>query len=344
MFKFISLLLNFKVKNMNRKSLLLQSILLLFVVKGLAQGPWVYGSFDNIFDDREYFSGQANSQTILGARFDAGIAFKVDSVHQIAAGMNYMFEYGSDPFALKPVPDLYYKYSIDHFRAFFGSFPRYKLLNFPLALLTDSILYYRPNIQGGLMEASGDWGYQNAFCDWTGRQTTTVHEAFMAGISGHIKYSIIYFEDYFYMYHFAGLIDNPTWVQDNGGGAFYVGIDLARKTILDKCNFDIGGVTSYFRVRPADYNHIWGMQGRASLFYKFFGIDATYYKGGKLFLVWGDLFYRTGNYGRLDTYLKLIKTKHVDTKIDWSFHFVKGYAVDNSYQVMIRIDFPFNKN
>lgn len=329
---------------MFRKFLFSLLILFLFIAKGIGQEPWVYGSFDNIFDDREYTSGWGTNQVILGERFDAGVGFKVDTLNQIAAGMNYMFEYGSNPFALRPVPDIYYKYSIDHFRAFFGSFPRYKLLNFPLALITDSVLYYRPNIQGGYMEISGDWGNENAFCDWTGRQTKTVHEAFMSGGSGHLKLGMFYFENYFYMYHYAGVLDSITPVHDNGGGAAYFGIDLTEKTFLDKCTFDIGGLGSYYRVRPIRYDHRGGIQARASFFYKFFGIDASYYKGENLFLTWGDTFYRCGNYGRIDTYLKLVKSKHVDTKMDWSFHFVNGKTLDNSIQVLIRVDFPYGKN
>lgn len=342
--KFISLSANIKDKNMYRKFLILLLVIYLFFINGIAQEHWLYGSFDNIFDDREYTSGWATNQVILGERFDAGVAFKVDTVHQISAGMNYMFEYGSNPFALQPVPDIYYKYTIDHFRAFFGSFPRYRLLNFPLALITDSVLYYRPNIQGGLMEASGDWGYQNAFCDWIGRQTDTIHEQFIAGCSGHLKSGIFYFENYFYMYHNAGVLHKITPVKDNGGGAIYFGVDLAGKTFLDKCSFDIGGVGSYYRERPSPYDHKAGIQARAFLFYKYFGVDFYYYRGGRLNLKWGDPFYRCGNYGRIDTYFKLVKTKHVDTRMGWNFHFVNDKTLDSSIQVMIRVDFPYSKN
>ena len=160
---------------MCRKTLNTLLILFLFFANGIAQEHWFYGNWNNIFDDREYTStiGLPYNKVILGERVDGGIGFKIDTLHQIFAGINYMFEYGSNPFVLQPVPDLYYKFQKSHFLAFFGSFPRYKLLNFPLALLCDSISYYRPNIQGGLLETHGDWGYENAFCDWTGRQTAT---------------------------------------------------------------------------------------------------------------------------------------------------------------------------
>jgi hypothetical protein len=331
---------------MYRKSLSSLLILFLFILNINCQEHWAYGNFNNIFDDREYTSnvGLPYNRVILGARLDGGLGLKVDSLSEICAGGNYMFEYGSNPFALTPVPDIYYKFQLPKFRAYFGSFPRYKLLNFPLALLCDSISYYRPNIQGGLLEAKGDWGYENAFCDWTGRQTATVHEAFMAGGSGHLKQGIFYFENYFYMYHFAGLVNDPTQVADNGGGAVYFGIDLAGKTFLDKCSFDIGGIGSYYRVRPNPYEHKGGIQGRASFFYKYIGVDLYYYRGEDLRLTWGDPFYSCGNYGRIDTYLRLIESKHVDTRMGWNFHFVDGKTLDNSIQVLIRVDFPTSKN
>jgi len=324
---------------MFRRIILLSLIILIVPSKIKAQNQWFYANFNNICDDREYLTKYAMNQVILGARLDAGSGFKIDSIYQVFAGMNYMFEYGSNPFALRPVPDLYFKSEVPHFRMFFGSFPRYKLLNYPLLLLTDSIQYYRPNIQGGLMEYSGEWGYQNAWCDWTSRQTYTDHETFLAGASGHFQNNLFYIENYFCMFHLAGTKTKATSVRDNGGGAVYFGVDFAGKTFLDKCNFDIGGIGNYDRIRPLRYNHYWGIQGRASFFYKYFGIDATYYKGHKLALIWGEPFYTCGNYGRLDAYVKLWKTKHIDSKIGWSFHFVNGQNIDNSFQVLFRVDF-----
>jgi len=339
---------------MLRKSFLLLSILCLLNVNTWSQ-QWWYGSFDNICDDREYFSGYATSQTILGARLDLGSGFEIDSVHEIYAGLNYMFEYGHKPFAnpipdtglanasWNPIVDLYYKYQVKNFRMFFGSFPRHKLLNYPLALLTDTFQYYRPNIQGGLGELSGDWGYQNVWCDWVSRQTYTAREQFMAGASGHIKYGNFYIEDYFYMFHNAGnmISDSTSHVQDNGGGACYVGYNFDNMTPLETLRFDIGMIGCYDRFRPTPYTLHSGFQCRLSAFYKYIGVDATYYNGDKLSLVNGDKFYsNTGNYARIDAYLRPIKSKHTDSKIGWSFHIHDGKKqLDNSFQVFFRVDF-----
>ena len=337
--KFITLFKISKVINMVRKLAFLLLILSINGIKGFSQQIWGYGNFENICDDREYHYKNVTNVVILGARLDGGVGFQADSLNQVYLGLNYMFEYGSNPYDLRPVPDLYYKYEVKNFRMFFGSFPRVNLLKYPLVLHTDSLMYYRPNIQGGLLELSRDWGYQNVWCDWTGHQTNTVHEAFMAGMSGRLKYNIFYLEDYFYMFHFAGTKLDATHVNDNGGGALYLGIDLSRKTLLETLKFDIGGVGNYDRTRPTNYNGFFGLQERLSLFYKIFGVDATYYKGDKIKLVWGDGFYKSGDYGRLDTYLKVFKSEKVDTKIGWSFHFVNGTYNDDSFQVLFRVNF-----
>jgi hypothetical protein len=324
---------------MGRKFAFLLLILSISSFKAFSQKVWGYGNFVNICDDREYYYKNVTNVVILGACVDGGIGFQADSANQIYLGANYMFDYGSNPTAQQPIPDLYYKYEISKFRMFFGSFPRINLLNYPRILHNDTLNYYRPNIQGALMELSGDWGSQNVWCDWTGHQTETVHESFMAGTSGSFKLGIFYVENFLYMLHFAGTKLEATHVNDNGGGAVYVGVDFSKKTIFETLKFDIGGVGNYNRVRPILYNHYYGIQERFSLFYKIFGLDATYYKGDKIDLKMGDGFYRSGNYGRLDTYLKVFKNKIVDSKIGWSFHFVDGGYNDNSFQVIFRVNF-----
>ena len=340
------------------KKFLLIPILLSLIIDLQAQ-QWWYGSFSNICDNREYFSNYAHSQTILGARLNLGSGFEVDSLHQVFAGLNYMIEYGHKPFSnpipdnaannrsWNPVVDLYYKYEKENFRVQLGSFPRYKNLNYPLALITDTFQYYRPNIQGGFMELAGTWGNQNVWCDWISRQTYIAREQFMAGTSGHIQFKNLYIEDYLYMFHNASSMakDTSSHLQDNGGFAFYAGYDLNNKTPLDILKIDIGYVGAYNRFRPDPYGFFSGIQVRAFIFYKFAGIDGTYYKGEKLPLVNGDPFYsNTGNYARFDAYIHPFKSKHIDSKIGWSFHILDGgKKLDNSLQVLLRVNF-LNRN
>ena len=283
-----------------------------------------------------------------------GSGFEVDSLHQVYAGLNYMIEYGHKSFSnpipdngtnsrsWNPVIDLYYKYEKANLKVLLGSFPRYKILNYPLALITDTFQYYRPNIQGGLMELKGAWGNQNIWCDWISRQTYTAREQFMAGTSGHIQFRNLYIEDYFNMFHNTSSMakDTSSHIQDNGGYAFYAGYDF-NQTPMEIFKIDIGYIGAYNRFRPDSYSFYGGLQIRSSIYYKVAGFDATFYKGDRLPLVNGDPFYNnTGNYARIDVYTNPFKLKHIDSKIGWSFHIHDGVKkLDNSFQVLLRVDF-----
>jgi hypothetical protein len=333
---------------MFRKIILIFVLTNILILSVISQKQQWYGSFYNICDDREYFSQWATSQTILGARINVGREFDVDTSNQIFVGLNYLIEYGDNPFSWKPVPDLYYKFEIENFRMFFGSFPRYGVLNYPLVLLTDTLLYYRPNIQGGLFELNGEWGYQNVWCDWVSRQSMTEHEAFLAGTSGHYGLGLFYAENYLYMFHHAGnmsLADSATnHVRDNGGGAVYFGTDLKSFTNFDKLTFDVGYVANYDRTRPDPYRVNKGFQTRVSALYKRLGTDISYYKGDKITLGYGEPFYECGNYGRLDLFFAPVKSKRIESRIGWSFHLIEGETLAHSFQVYFRVYFLGEKN
>jgi hypothetical protein len=66
---------------------------------------------------------------------------------------------------------MYYQYSDPKKEMIFGAFPRRDKIDFPLVMLTDTLLYYRPNIEGMFGAVRWDWGYQNVFVDWISRQT-----------------------------------------------------------------------------------------------------------------------------------------------------------------------------
>ena len=148
-------------------------------------------TFEGIGDNREYFSGKANSQTILGSRgaFEAGI--KIDN-HQMMVGLSHLLEFGSELNYHQPKLTLYYQYTDAQKDFLFGAFPRRNRINFPLAMLTDTLQYYRPNIEGLYGEVRWGWGHQNAFVDWVSRQTDIKRENFMAGASGKISYKNIF--------------------------------------------------------------------------------------------------------------------------------------------------------
>ncbi|MBN2519055.1 MAG: hypothetical protein JXB17_01000 [Bacteroidales bacterium] len=321
-------------------------IFLLLIINSLyiscfSQKPEFHGTLDNIADNREYFSQYAIPQTILGARVDLNAEFfNEDSVNSAVLGFNYMYECGHNVFAYKPVLDIYYHYHKNNVDYYMGSFPRKNLLFYPLILLTDSLQYYRPNIEGGLGQITGKLGYINVWIDWTSRQTNEVRETFLAGISGKFKPGLVYIEEYLYMYHRAGVHNPPPGdhIRDNGGGATFIGVDLSEKQVLNKLLIDIGLAYSYDRYRPNPYGYARGGMMRFETLYKRFGINGLYYSGDKQHLAYGDMFYSGGKYGRLDIIIIPFSSNRISSRAVLGIHFAAD-EINTSQQVLITYKF-----
>ena len=299
-----------------------------------------HAGFDGFLDNREYYSIHI-PQTMFGSRIQAEVGGSIDGIHRLRAGINYLYEFGTAIDAQKPNLTLYYEYHDQGVRLFAGAFPRWDLLNFPLALLSDTLHYYRPNIEGLYAGYSWFWGQQNAFLDWTSRQTDTAHERFMAGISGNMYFRDFFLSDYFVMSHFAGTaIHDPDFsVRDNMGYCVEAGVDLSGKTFLDSLCISAGILGSLDRIRAE--GDAWhtpvGFLGQATLLYKFAGISATLYAGEGQKIGYGDPFYRLDRYGRLDLLLIPFRNGPVEMKIDVGLHFAGG-QVDYSQQVWVSFD------
>lgn len=291
-----------------------------------------YAEFHQFLDNREYKYGYAPSQTMLGGRLNAMVGAKIDSTMGLMAGINYLYEYGDRIDGNIPQVNLFYYFQIPKFTAVLGSFPRRGLLNYPLAILTDSLDNYRPNIDGGYFEVRGKWGFQNLWVDWTGRQRSNVRESFLAGFSGRVnmlKESLFYLDHYFAMYHNANtsLLDNP--VEDNGGYSIMLGTDLTKFTPLSLFSFRAGILGSYDRRRELTDKISFQNGGFAQLniHYKWVGIEASYYLGDKLITYYGDKMYGSGNYARINVVgmpFATFPNKYVDARVVWGVQFVNG--------------------
>ncbi len=295
-----------------------------------------YANFYNIMDNREYDQSIGNPQSIMGARIDVAAGLKQDSVSGLYLGVNYMYEYGGDLDSITPTLNLYYEIERQDFAFYAGSFPKNKLQSFPKFMFSDSLNYYTPNMGGMAFDFRRKWGNMCVFVDWTGRQSPTKRESFVAGFCGTYQRNAFYIEKFGYMYHYALRSgDNPDeHIEDNGVGAIYFGADLSGETVLDifKCN--VGMVGNYDRIRPGDINYYGGVMGRINAHYKRFGIDVTSYWGDKLTALLGDQLYRNGNYTRTDLCFVPIKGKKLESVFKWSFHFTGG-MVSSSQQFFL---------
>jgi hypothetical protein len=316
-------------------------LVFLLVVMGLqAQKTDWYVNFHSIADNREYDRSVGKPQTIFGTRLDIAGGLKIDSVSGVYLGVNYMYEFGSSIDAITPVLNLYYVLDRSDFGFYFGSFPKEKVIDFPLALYGELTNYFEPNIGGMAFEVRRKWGKQNVYVDWIGRQTDVDREAFIAGFSGVYKSGMFYAKNYGYMYHLAltSVSDPDMHIRDNGVFSGYVGFDFSEKTSFDVLNADIGGIFNYDRTRPDDYSFYGGFVTQLNARYRRFGIDVTSYWGKGLQVPLGDALYSNGNYTRMDFCAVPIKWKGVESVFKWSYHFTGG-VVSSSQQFFLTARF-----
>ncbi len=318
----------------------MKKLLLLFLVLpfyGIGQNFEYNVLFDGIGDNREYFSGYAIPQTILGTRGAFEIGLEIDK-HRIRIGSSKLFEFGSGIDFHKPKIILYYQYSDKTKEFLMGSFARKNRIDFPLAMLTDTLLYYRPNIEGLYTELKWDWGKQNIFADWVSRQTDTIRENFTVGFSGEISHNNLFLQNYFIMYHDAGpAIDIPgDHIKDYIGYALQIGLKTNDDSKIDGY-IKAGILNSNYRERNVTNGNIAGNSFFAGLYakYKNYAIKSTLSAGGSHVFAQGDHFYHAKNYLRTDVIWYLINHENVKGVFNLSFHITDWKNLDQQQQLSI---------
>lgn len=293
--------------------------------------------FEGIGDNREFSKEYAWPQTILGTRaaFELGVSF---DEHQLRGGLSYLFEFGSEIDTQKPKLILYYQFSDKHKDFVFGAFPRRDKIDFPLAMLSDTLLYYSPNIEGLFGEVRWNWGHQNAFVDWVGRQSEEQREQFMAGLSGEIYRKNLFFQNYLLLYHNAHKLHNtpPIPIQDYMGYALQAGLRTKPEAKVEG-DIKAGILTSMYRERGITD----GFETKTSLFaelnarYKNFGFKSVLSSGGGHNFAFGDTYYRAKNYWRSDFIWFFINHEKVKGRFNLSVHLINGKTLDQQQQLSI---------
>ncbi len=300
---------------------------------------WNLG-FDGIADNREYFNSLTTPQTILGSRISGQIGFDVDNYHQIRIGLSYLYEFGTIDTLLRPDIIMYYHAKKDPYEFYMGAFPRKRLLNYPLALLTDTLLYFRPNIEGLYLKLYGNWGFENVWIDWTSRQTNIERETFLFGFSGKLNLKKLYLEHYFVMHHFAGpAIPIPNdHLRDNGGLILRLGLNAAEFIKIDSLTFTTGIINSIDRIRGVySWTMAYGSITELHLNYKGYGINGLVYVGEGHDFMYGEGFYKAKSYGRTDLFFTPLNFERIHGRFMLSFHFIEG-SIDNSQSFLVSIN------
>ncbi len=320
------------------------TITLLFILLSLtfsyAQKLEYKVKFYGFGDNREFQSEKATSQTMLGERTSFELGTTIEGNHQFRVGLDHLFEFGSEIDDQKPKLIAYYHYEDPKKVFYFGAFPRMDLINFPLALLTDTLNYYRPNIEGFLGRYNWSWGHQLGFVDWTSRQTETRRETFLAGFSGEMRYRSLFFQNYLTLFHYAGTAEGTGLsadVEDDMGGVLYLGSDLNKILPLEKGYIKFGVMGSTFRDRHGEDKFISAFSFTGELYgeTKNFALRATFSEGDGHHFMNGDRFYDEGNYIRTDVYWKFINAKRIQGRFNLSFHLVDGSNLDQSQQICV---------
>lgn len=293
--------------------------------------------FEGIGDNREYFNPIAYPQTILGSRGAFEVGINIDN-HKIRGGLSQLLEFGSDIDAQKPKLTLYYHYSEKNTEFLFGAFPRRGRIDFPLAMLTDTLLYYRPNIEGFFGEVRWNWGHQNGFVDWVSRQTDVKRENFMAGFSGEIFANHLFLQNYILLFHDAGqAIDLPgDHIKDYLGFALQAGIRTNPDSRV-KGELKAGVLNSEYRERSITdgFKIANSFFAEASGKFKNYGIKSVLNAGAAHQFAFGDRFYHAENYWRTDIIWHFINHEKVKGNFSLSFHVIDWNDLDQQQQLSI---------
>ncbi|GHS90367.1 hypothetical protein FACS1894201_11690 [Bacteroidia bacterium] len=257
---------------------------------------------------------------------------------RVFAGMDVMREFGSTKAIDFYDPIVYYEFYGKPFRFYMGAFPRKLVLDhYPRMFFQDSILNYRPLLNGLFWEIySEKSNYFNVWLDWTARQTREHKEAFFMGWSGHYNFGMLYAQHFFYMFHFASLLDPIVYdaLHDNGLSLTQVGIDLSTLTGFDKLELNIGWSIGLERSRDRidEWHTPQGLLSELKVEYRGIGLFNTYYIGGSQqyyyndhgnTLYWGDPIYRSKEYNRTDCYIVFFKNPTINLKLVFSLHFTE---------------------
>ena len=313
--------------------------LISFTVK--AQLADFYIGFDGILDNREMNTPYVKPQTIFGARINPGVSFGFDSIHSVNRGINYMYEFGGELLGITPQLDIYYSYKSEQIKFLIGSFPRKDVLDYPFMVLTDTLYYYRPNMEGASISYAWSWGDAHTWIDWTGRRTTETREEFLAGFDATIRAGFFYLTALTSYYHLSKseVLDPSNTVMDDGSILGIFGVDLSEKLLLDELNISTAWVSTYEREGHNDADWTKGWLSQLDARYGIFGVKGTCYLGKGPYLSYGDWLYRSGSYGRIDLFIDPFKNLPVCSKLGWSMHMISGTGIQWSQQILISVMF-----
>jgi hypothetical protein len=282
--------------------------------------------FNGFFDNREYFNKYIEPQTMFGSRIFGFAGLTINEQQEFGVGLDFLYEFGGNVNSNSFAPLLYYHFENKLVNLFLGAFPRKYLADFPIVLQTDTIDYYRPNIEGIFVEFRKPWGSHNFWIDWTSRQTDTERETFQIQGTGKLQKGLFFYRHDLLLVHLAGpAVDIPgDHIRDQGGVYARIGLNLSSKSFFDSLSISTGYAMSYDRLRNVyDLKLYNGSLSEIVLEYRNFGVKNTLYFGNGQAPGIGEAVYEASFYNRTDLYWIVFKAVGVDARIEFSFHLIE---------------------
>lgn len=315
--------------------------------------------FDMNFDNREYASLSVPSQTLFGARLTPMVGFGWDEGRNVLmAGVDVVKTFGRDRFSEDPQLVLYYAYRSQRFRATAGVFPRRMMLgDYSPAIFSDSVRFYDNNLDGLLLQYTGERGFAELGVDWDGAYSKEEREKFRIFSSGRIDRGVFVGGYTLSVYHFAGR-EGVKGVVDNIAVEPYVGLDMKRLLPLDCATVTAGWLQTMQRDRISGEKGVRPAGGELRLKVEKWhaGIDNRLYVGDDLMpyfsryggeLYAGERFYSLEGgtsdcYDRLEFYYDRLWSTRADIglHVGFVFHFAGGRVVT---QQVLRLNVAINK-
>jgi hypothetical protein len=299
-------------------------------------------------DNREYKAFIPRSRTYSGTRTEIDFGLNIDSLNHFVVGTNAIHEFGAVPYFLNAVPVAYYNFKNAHWLFNVGEFPRAGLIDdYPRAMLNDTLMYYRPNVEGLLAKYSATNFTETGWIDWVSRQTDTQREEFLFGAEG--KYTPdtedpFYIRNYFLEEHDAGaaILQPDDHIFDNAALEIRLGLDFSHKTVFDSLSFEAGNLSSFLRERGVTgWQTKNGFVFSAYAGYHRFGILEEFYKGQGSIIYYGDSYYEKSFYNRIDLSWTPFLSGRVKGQFIASFHFSPGHFNDN--QEVFRVTYDIGR-
>jgi hypothetical protein len=303
-------------------------------------------TLEGIGDNREFFSGLSQSETILGSRITLDYGTLVDSAHEARLGFCYFYEFGSTLGQLAPKPVLYYHYHGKQWQFKMGAFPRNNELDYPHAILSERFAYFRPTMEGLLLGYNTKKLQAGAWTDWISRQDSLNREQFLAGWTLKTNFNHFFGNFWGYLFHNAHrLVRLPgEHIEDNLGGLVTLGFDFSSLLPIEQMKFSTGIMFSMSRNRGESKKFTTGISNytQFTISHRGLGMDAIYNRGDQHQFTFGDHFFRnTNHYLRTNLFITPINHPKIKGRFTWSFHITQGQV---DHQQLFSLVYLFNSS